>query len=111
VEVSVRSFILIVGDASGHIREFDTTGKYRWQQFVGSSVGGIDLSANGRRLAVSTYAGLLSIFHLDAGRQHPHQIGNGNHLEEPVDTAALAMPTMLEYEDARIGAGVYRFVS
>jgi hypothetical protein len=79
---TARDDEFIVGDAGGYIRAFDTTGMYRWQQFVGSSVGDIDLSADGRRLAVSTYAGFLSIFHLDAGRQHPHRIGNGNHLEE-----------------------------
>jgi hypothetical protein len=79
---ATRDNEFIVGDAGGYIRAFDTTGKYRWQQFIGSSVGDIDISADGRRLAVSTYAGFLSIFHLDAGRQHPHQIGNGNHLEE-----------------------------
>jgi len=77
-----RNDEFIIGDASGYVRAFDTTSKYRWQQFIGSSVGDIDLSADGRRLAVSTYAGFLSIFHLDAGQQHPYQIGNGNHLEE-----------------------------
>jgi hypothetical protein len=77
-----RNDEFIVGDASGYVRAFDTTGRYRWQQFIGSSVGDIDLSADGRHLAVSTYAGFLSIFRLDAGEQHPYQIGNGNHLEE-----------------------------
>jgi hypothetical protein len=79
---AARNDEFIVGDASGYVRAFDTTGKYRWQQFIGSSIGDIDLSVDGRRLAVSTYAGFLSIFHLDAGRQHPYQIGNGYHLEE-----------------------------
>jgi hypothetical protein len=79
---AARNDEFIVGDASGYVRAFDKAGKYRWQQFVGSSIGDIDLSADGRRLAVSTYAGFLSIFRLDAGEQHPHQIGNGNHLEE-----------------------------
>ena len=79
---AARNDEFIVGDASGYVSAFDTTGRYRWQQFIGSSVGDIDLSADGRRLAVSTYAGFLSIFHLDAGQQHPYQIGNGNHLEE-----------------------------
>jgi hypothetical protein len=79
---AARNDEFIVGDASGYVRAFDMTGKYRWQQFIGSSVEDIDLSADGRRMAVSTYAGFLSIFHLDAGQQHSYQVGNGNHLEE-----------------------------
>ncbi len=72
----------IIGDAAGYIRAFDTEGTYRWQHFIGSSIGDIDISADGLRLAVSTAAGFLSIIRLDAGCQAPHQIGNGNHLEE-----------------------------
>ena len=79
---AARNDEFIVGDARGYVRAFDTAGMYRWQQFIGSSIGDIDLSVDGRRLAVSTYAGFLSIFHLDVGRQHAYQIGNGNHLEE-----------------------------
>jgi hypothetical protein len=72
----------IIGDAAGYIRAFGTDGTYRWQHFIGSSVGDIDISADGLRLAVSTAAGFLSIIRLDAGRQPPYQIGNGNHFEE-----------------------------
>jgi WD40 repeat protein len=71
----------IIGDASGYVRAFSTTGEARWQQFIGSSVGGMDLSADGKTIAVSTYAGFLAIFKLDAGIQARHQIGSGNHLE------------------------------
>jgi hypothetical protein len=72
----------IIGDAAGYLRAFSTDGAYRWQHFIGSSVGDIDISADGVRLAVSTAAGFLSIIRLDAGSQQPYQIGNGNHLEE-----------------------------
>jgi hypothetical protein len=64
------------------MRAFSTDGTYRWQHFIGSSVGYIDISADGLKLLVSTAAGFLSIISLDAGRQPSYQIGNGNHLEE-----------------------------
>jgi hypothetical protein len=35
----------IIGDAAGYIRAFSTDGAYRWQHFIGSSVGDIDISA------------------------------------------------------------------
>ena len=72
----------IIGDAYGYIRAFDLQGKHRWEQFVGSSIGDIDISADGKTLVVSTYAGFISIFRLDAGTSAPHQIGTGSHLEE-----------------------------
>jgi hypothetical protein len=72
----------IIGDAAGYIRALGTDGTYRWQHFTGSSVGAIDISADGLKLSVSTAAGFLSIIRLDAGRQQSYQIGNGNHLEE-----------------------------
>jgi WD40 repeat protein len=71
----------VIGDASGYIRAFDLKGNRKWEQFIGSSVGDIDISPDGKTLVVSTFAGFLSIFQLDAGSQAPHQIGNGNHYE------------------------------
>ncbi|MEO0708174.1 MAG: WD40 repeat domain-containing protein [Cyanobacteria bacterium J06649_5] len=76
-----RSDELIVGDADGYIRAFNTSGKSQWQLFIGSSVGDIDISADGKTLVVSTYAGFLSIINLDAGEQTPYQIGNSKHME------------------------------
>ncbi len=73
---------IIMGDASGYVRSVSVRGERRWQQFVGSSVGALDLAADGKTLVVSTYAGFLAIFRLDAGIQAPHQIGTGSHLEE-----------------------------
>jgi len=71
----------IIGDANGYVRAFGTDGTPHWQLFIGSSVGDIDLSADGKTLAVSTYAGFLSIIKMDAGKQAPHQIGNSKHME------------------------------
>jgi hypothetical protein len=71
----------IIGDASGYVRAFNTDGEPRWQLFIGSSVGDIDLSDDGKLLVVSTYAGFISIIQMDAGKQAPHQIGNSKHME------------------------------
>ena len=73
---------LIIGDASGYVRAFSLSGERRWQQFSGSSVGSIDVSPDGRTMVATTCAGFLSNFQLDAGYQAPHQIGDGNHLEQ-----------------------------
>lgn len=71
----------ICGDASGDVIAFDKSGRQLWHQFVGSTVDDIDVSADGKTMAVTTCAGFLAIFQLGAGKQAPHQIGNGNHLE------------------------------
>ena len=72
----------IVGDASGYVRAFDQQGNRRWEQFIGSSVGDIDVSPDGKTLVVSTYAGFISILSLDTGESAAHQIGTGGHREE-----------------------------
>jgi len=78
---AARGDELIIGDAYGYVRALSTTGEYRWQQFIGSTIGAMDVSSDNRKLVVTTYAGLISIFDLDAGRQEPHQIGDGGHLD------------------------------
>ena len=71
----------IFGDAYGYLRAVGHDGTYRWQHFIGSTLSGLDLSDDGRTLVASTFAGFISIIELDAGRQQPYQIGNGNHFE------------------------------
>ncbi|MEM1060274.1 MAG: hypothetical protein AAGK14_13600 [Verrucomicrobiota bacterium] len=78
---AARGDEFVIGDASGVLRAFSTAGQKRWVQRIGSSTGAIDISADGRMLVASTYAGFVSFFRLDAGRQAPHQIGYGNHEE------------------------------
>lgn len=70
----------IIGDAYGYVRAFSTTGEPRWQLYVGSSIGDIDVSDDGTMMAVSTCAGYISIFELNS-EQEPHQIGNSSHKE------------------------------
>jgi WD40 repeat protein len=71
----------MVGDASGFVRAFNTDGKRLWHLFIGSSVGDMDISDDGKTLVVSTFAGFLSIIDLDFGQQAPHQIGDSKHME------------------------------
>lgn len=70
----------IIGDANGYIRAFGFDGKPRWQHFIGSSIGDIDISKDGTTLICSTYAGFLSILKLD-GKSADYEIGTGGHTE------------------------------
>lgn len=76
-----RNDEFIVGDAHGYVRAFSTSGELRWELFIGSTIGDIDISADGKTLVVSTYAGFVSIIKMDAGGQASHQIGNSQHRE------------------------------
>ena len=64
---------LVLGDASGYAR-LRGVGP-QGQHFVGSSVGGMDVSPNGRFLAIGTYAGFLSIVDTEATEPDPAVIG------------------------------------
>lgn len=66
----------LLGDAHGYVRAMYGSGDFAWQHFTGSSLGGIDVSPDGRRLAVGTYAGFLSLCELDEAPD-PFQIGTG----------------------------------
>jgi hypothetical protein len=76
-----RSGELILGDANGFVSAFDNKGEKRWDHFIGSSISAMDLSADGRRLIASTYAGLLVILDLDTGEGDPYRIGTSTHRE------------------------------
>lgn len=71
----------IIGDAYGYIRAFDKKGNYRWNHFLGSSIGDIDISKDGKTLLVCSYAGFLSIIKLDTGEVNPFTIGDATHEE------------------------------
>jgi hypothetical protein len=84
----------IVGDASGYLIAFDTNGNRRWEHFLGSSIGDIDVSRDGKRLIATSYAGFLSIIDLDTGEKDPFTIGTATHkerrrLEKRTSAAAL----------------------
>lgn len=77
-----RQSEFIIGDARGYIKAFDTQGNRRWQHFIGSTVGDIDVSADGSLMVCSTYAGFISIFKMDQGSSAAYEIGNGGHTED-----------------------------
>jgi hypothetical protein len=76
-----RNDEFIIGDASGHVRAFNSKGQQLWLLHIGSSVGDMDLSDDGELLVVSTYAGFISIIQMDAGEQPAYQIGSSRHAE------------------------------
>ena len=72
---------LILGDAYGYLRAVDKKGNLLWEHFIGSSIGDIDISPDGKMLVASTYAGFLSIIALDTGKPDPYTIGTSTHRE------------------------------
>ncbi len=64
----------LLGDANGYIRAMTPGGDLAWQHFIGSSVGGIDVSPSGERLAMSTAAGYLALMEKDEDPD-PYRIG------------------------------------
>ncbi|MEM8944472.1 MAG: hypothetical protein AAGD11_04750 [Planctomycetota bacterium] len=76
-----RNNEFIIGDAGGYLRAFDGCGNSRWRHFIGSSMGDIDISEDGKTLVATTYAGFLSIIEMDTGNPDPFAIGNGGHRE------------------------------
>lgn len=76
-----RGDSFIVGDAYGYLRAFDRTGKRLWQHFLGSTIGDMDITPDGKTLVATSYAGYISVIDLDTGARQPYQIGTGNHEE------------------------------
>lgn len=71
----------IIGDAYGYLRAFDLNGRFRWQHYIGGTICDMDISRDGRRLVVTTYAGYLAIIDLDTGTADPFVIGTATHHE------------------------------
>ena len=70
------------GDVSGYIRAVNRAGERLWSHFIGSSVSAIDVSADGSRLVVTTYAGFVSLIDLDTDTPGPYVIGQSHHTEQ-----------------------------
>ena len=71
----------ILGDAQGFLWAFDRAGATRWHHFIGSSIGALDISPDGRRLLASSAAGFVVILDLDTGETDPDAIGTSMHRE------------------------------
>lgn len=70
----------LLGDAYGYVRAAKLNGDTAWQHFTGSTVGGVDVSPDGKQLAIATSAGFLSLLELSDETQ-AQQIGNGPFVE------------------------------
>ncbi|MBC2582562.1 hypothetical protein [Clostridium sp. DJ247] len=72
----------ILGDANGYIRAYSFKGEFRWQFYLGSTISGMDISADGKKLLIGTYAGMLHLLELDAQTGSVYSIGTANILEK-----------------------------
>jgi hypothetical protein len=72
----------ILGDAYGYIRAIDMHGNLKWRHFLGSSIGGLTISADKETLWVGSCSGIIHKLRLNKGHRDEHTIGNGNHYEE-----------------------------
>lgn len=70
--------LFITGDAYGYVRGFDKSRTDAFRVFLGSSISAVDISEDGTRLIVSTYAGFLALYDLTSSEKAPHQIGTGS---------------------------------
>jgi len=77
----VRGDEYILGDAHGYLRARSTAGVPTWQHFLGSTISGMDISEDGRKLAVGTYGGMLHLLDLDTDHIDPFAIGTATHRE------------------------------
>lgn len=73
---------LIVGDAHGYLRAVDWRGNIRWQYLIGSTIGAIDISVDGKQLVATTYAGFVCLIDLDTGEPDPFTFTTATHREK-----------------------------
>ncbi|MCB2343287.1 hypothetical protein [Clostridium estertheticum] len=71
----------ILGDADGYLRAFSMDGEPRWQYYVGSTITGMDISKDEKKLLVGTCAGMLHLLDLDSEIKSEYSIGTGNVFE------------------------------
>lgn len=79
--VSVENYY-ILGDAYGYIKAIDKAGNLLWQHFLGSTIGSMAISDDGKTLWVGSYSGFLHRLSLGKGHRDTHTIGTGNHYED-----------------------------
>ena len=63
------------------LRAVRPTGELLWQHALGATVSSLDLTPDGRLLAVGTYAGTVHLLDLDTGTPDPYAIGTASHRE------------------------------
>jgi len=75
-----RDAELFLGDAYGYLHGVGAGGAPTSKHFVGGNITSMDISPDGRTLAVATVTGTVHLIELDAG-EDPFRIGRSNHLE------------------------------
>lgn len=72
----------ILGDACGAIQAIDKDGIIKWQYFLGSTIGSIAISDDGKTLWVGSCTGMVHKLKLNKGQRDKQTIGTGQHYEE-----------------------------
>ena len=72
----------ILGDAYGYLRAVDKRGNLKWRHFLGSTLGGVALSDDGKTLWAASCSGMIHKLRLGQGHRDNQTIGNGNHYED-----------------------------
>lgn len=75
-----RGTELILGDAYGYLDGVCTETGCTWRHFVGNNITGMDLSPDGKQLAVGTMSGVVHVLGLDVG-EDLYRIGTSTHGE------------------------------
>ncbi|MGG3926415.1 hypothetical protein ABET51_10455 [Metabacillus fastidiosus] len=70
------------GDAYGYVRAASDDGSFLWQYFVGGTIAGMDISSDGKWLAVGTYSGMLHLIELNIEERDLYTISTANHKEK-----------------------------
>ena len=78
--------VWLLGDSGGYVLGIDAeSSDLVLRHFVGSTIGGIAVSPDGSRLAITTVAGFLVICDLEQDAPAPHQIGWSRDGKHPVE--------------------------
>lgn len=86
----------LLGGAHGYVRAMTPGGDLGWQHFIGSSIGGIDVSPSGERLAIATAAGFLALLEKD-DTPDPYRIGYRSPFKERIRYVRWAGDPLLRW--------------
>lgn len=71
----------IFGNAYGSIMACTTDGRFLWEHWLGGTISGMDISVDGTKLVVSSYAETVYLLDLDTGDIDPYTIGVSSNRE------------------------------
>ncbi len=75
--VASTRFGYLLGDRSGYVWALDFDGDQQWYAFLGSTLTAMDITPDGSRLLVGSYAGMVIELDLTANTSDPRLLTNG----------------------------------